>query len=124
MQDASQQAIREPSKLITCLLPDDGTHSTLLNALRRETRIIKTEVFSCLAVGNVADSTIKPSTLPDTSMARIVRIVVPEAEADTLFDFVYKKARIGRKGGGAVLMNTLVTSTVFTLPEGVAEEDT
>ena len=56
-------------------------------------------------------------------MARMVRVVVPEAEADALFEFIYKTARVGRDGGGVVLQNALLTSTPFVLPEGVAEEE-
>ncbi len=124
MQDSSESAPREASKLITCLLPDDGSHKTLLEALRHEKKITRAEVVSCLAMGSVADAKVKPGTLPDAFLAKLVRVVVPEAEADALFEYIYEKARVGRDGGGLVLQNALVTSTPFALPEGVAEEET
>ena len=124
MQDSSKSAPREASKLITCLLPDDGSHKALLEALRHEKQITRAEVVSCLAVGSLADAKVKPGTLPDAYLGRLVRVVVPEAEADALFEFIYEKARIGRDGGGVVVQNALVTSTPFALPEGVADEET
>ena len=51
-------------------------------------------------------------------------LVVPEAEADALFEFICEKANIDREGGGVVLQHALVTATPFALPEGVAEEET
>jgi len=122
MQNANESSPREACKLITCMLPDDGSHKALLEALRHERQITRAEVTSCLMVGSLAHAKVKPGTLPDAYLARIVRVVVAESEADALFDYIYEKARIGRHGGGVVLQNALVTSTPFALPEGVAEE--
>ena len=55
-------------------------------------------------------------------MARLVRGVVPEAEADAMFEFIYEKGRVGRDGGGVVFQHALATATPFALPEGIAEE--
>ncbi len=124
MQDSSKSAPREVSKLITCVLPDDGSHKALLEALHHEKQVTRAEVISCLAMGSMANANAKPGTRPDTFLARLVRVVAPEAEADALFEYIYEKACIGREGGGMVLQNALVTSTPFALPEGVAEEET
>lgn len=123
MQDSNEFAPREVSKLITCVLPDDGSHKVLLEALRHDQQITRAEVISCLAMGRLADANVKPGMLPDTFLARMVRVVVPEAEADALFEFIYEKARIGRDGGGVLLQNALVTSTLIGLPDDVAEEE-
>ncbi len=122
MQDSSESAPRETSKLITCMMPDDGSHKALLEALYHEKQITRADVVSCLAVSDLADANIKPGTLPDTFMARLVRVVVPEAEADALFEFIYEKGRVGRDGGGVVFQQALASATPFALPEGVAEE--
>ncbi len=124
MQDPTESAPREASKLIICVLPDDGSHRTLLETLRHEKQITRAEVVSCLMIGSLADAKVKPGTLPDTYLGRMVRVVVAESEADALFEFIYEKARVGRDGGGVLLQHALVTSTPFALPEGVAEEKT
>ena len=121
MQNSAKSAPREASKLITCMLPDDGTHKVLLEALRQEKQITRAQAISCLAISDLADANVNPGTLPDAFMARMVRVVVPEAEADALFEYIYEKARIGRDGGGAVWQSALVTATPFALPEGAAE---
>jgi hypothetical protein len=122
MQDSTKSAPREASKLIVCMMPDDGSHKALLKALRHEKQITRADVVSCLAVSSLADANIKPGTLPDAFMARLVSVVVPEAEADAMFEFIYEKGRLGRDGGGVVFQHALATATPFTLPEGVAEE--
>ncbi len=124
MQDPTESAPHETSKLITCLLPDDGSHRTLLEALRYEKHLTRAEAVSCLMMGNLADAKVKPGTLPDAYLAKMVTVVVPEAEADALFEYIYEKARVGRDGGGVLLQHALATSTPFALPEGVAEEKT
>ncbi len=123
MQDPSESAPREPGKLITCILPDDGSHRALLEALHHEKYITRVEAVPCLGMSSLADANIKPGTLPDTFMARLVTVVVPESEADVLFEYIYEKARVGRDGGGAVLQSTLTNSTPYSLPQDVAEED-
>ncbi|MDJ0862617.1 MAG: hypothetical protein QNJ87_00965 [Gammaproteobacteria bacterium] len=123
MQEARSSTPREATKLITCILPDDGSHRALLEALHREKQLNKAQAVSCLATGTLADARVKPGTLPDVYLARMVWVVVPEAEADALFEFIYHKARIGRDGGGVMLQNALVAATPFALPEDVAEEE-
>ncbi len=124
MQEPIRSAPLEDSKLITCVLPDDGSHKALLEALRQELNINKAEVVSSLAMGESVEANANPGTVPGTYMARTVRVVVPAAEADALFEFICDKARISRDGGGVVFQNALATSTPFALPEGVAEEQT
>ena len=124
MQGPTISAPREASKLVTCVLPDDGSHRTLLEALYQEKQITRAVTTSCLLMGSLADARVKPGMLPDVSMARIVRVIVPAADADALFEFIYETARVGRDGGGIVIQNALAAATPFVLPEGVAEEKT
>ena len=68
------------------------------------------------------DAKSKRGRLPEPTLARIVKVVVPETEAHTLFDYIYEKARIGRPGGGLIFLEALTISTPFALPEGVPDE--
>ncbi len=124
MQDSTKSAPREASKLIICMLPDDGSHKALLKALYQEKQITRVEVISCLETGSLGNANAKPGTVADTYMGRMVRVVVPAAEADALFEFICENANMDREGGGVVLQHALVTSTLFSFPEGVAEEET
>ena len=123
MEEPSKAAPREASKLISCVLPDDGTHKALLDALHQERKSIKAEVVSALATGDASALDAKPGTHAGSYLARLVTVVVPAAEADAWFDFICEKARIDRDGGGVVFQTALVTSTLFSLPDDVAEEE-
>ena len=122
MQKPIESAPREASKLITCVLPDDGSPNDLLEALRQERKIFNGEVVSCLAIGVHSNVNAKPGTVPGTYLAKMVRVVVPAGEADALFEFICDRGHINRDGGGEVYQSALVTSTPFTLPEDVAKE--
>jgi hypothetical protein len=43
-------------------------------------------------------------------------------EAETLFEFIYEKAGIGRPGGGMLFMGKPIESTPFSLPKDVLAE--
>ena len=82
MREATEPAPHQPSKLITCILPDDGSHKLLIEALH-ERDITRAEVVSCLGMSSLVDANIKPGTLPDTFLARMVTVVVPASKAST-----------------------------------------
>jgi len=49
-------------------------------------------------------------------------VVVAEAEAEALFDYIFEKARIDRPRGGVIFLSKPIESTPFYLPEDVPEE--
>jgi len=51
MQEPRKPTPHEASKLITCIMPDDGSHSKLLEDLHQERKILKVEVVSSQAMG-------------------------------------------------------------------------
>lgn len=111
----------QPAKLISCILPDDGTERRLL-AWLREQGITRAESLSCRGHSVLREAAARRGKLPEPSLVRLVRILVDADAADRLFDRIYEQADIHRPGGGALFMTPLLFATPFMLPEGVTEE--
>ncbi|MDH3899927.1 MAG: hypothetical protein OEU51_02630, partial [Gammaproteobacteria bacterium] len=77
----------ENYKLISCMLPDDGSDKKLMRALRNEKHIITANSVNCLGLAVLADAKTKYGELPEPTLVRKVDVVVPAAEADSLFDY-------------------------------------
>ena len=113
---------REACKLISCVLPDDGTEKKLIRALRDEKQITRANSISCLGLEILADARTKFGELPEPTLVRKVDVVVPEEEADELYDYIYEKAQIGRPEGGAIWLRRLAVASPFDLPADVPVE--
>jgi nitrogen regulatory protein PII len=109
------------AKLISCILPDDGTERRLLVWLREE-GITRADSVYCRGHSVLREAVTRRGKLPEPSLVRLVRIVVDAEAADSLFDRIYEQADIHRPGGGALFMTPLLFATPFPLPEGVADE--
>ena len=113
---------KEASKLITCILPDDGSDKNLISTLFRDKNITQVESNACASMHIFTKESVKLGTMPETSLAKIIRIVVPEKEAEKYFNYIYDKAEIGRAGGGVIFQSDLSHCTTYTLPEEPEEE--
>jgi hypothetical protein len=109
------------AKLISCILPDDGTERRLL-AWLHEQGITRANSVYCRGHSVLREAKARRGKLPEPELVRLVTIVVDAHEADTLFDLIYQRAAIHRPGGGALTMTPLTFATPFLLPEGVANE--
>jgi len=110
------------ARLISCILPDDGTERRLLRWLRDQKGITRANSVYCRVLSGLGEATTRRGKLPEPSLARLVTIVVEAGEADALFDLVYQQGDIHRPGGGSLIMTPLVFATPFVLPQGVANE--
>jgi hypothetical protein len=112
----------EACKLITCVMPDNGTDLELLKALRTEKNVICANSSHCYGSSILAEAKAKPGKLPEPILARLIQIVVSEQEADGVFDFVCENAVIDQIGGGIVFQCPAPFATPYALPEDVPDE--
>ena len=110
-------------KLITCILPNDGTDRTLLRTLRTDMQIIRASSLRVRGLAMLAGEKFKYGEIPENVMVRMVSVVVDEEQADQVFDYIYEKANIGRSGAGVLTMSGGVTASPYSLPEGVPDEE-
>ena len=119
---STQISPREACKLISCILPNDGTEKKLILALRDEKKITQVNSVSCLGMAVLGNTVTEFGKLPESTLVWKVDVVVPEADADELYDYIYEKAHIGRPQGGMISMMALTLSSPFSLPKNVPME--
>jgi len=109
--------------MMVCMLPDDGTDIKIMHQLRKEKDINRVESIACRGVHNLQAAKTRLGRLPEPTLYRILTIIVTEAEADDVFDFVYDIAQLGQPGRGALVQIPLLGATRYVMPEDVAEEE-
>lgn len=120
--NTNQSILRENCKLISCLLPDDGTDKKLLKALLDEKKINRANSTSCMGLAVLADAKTKFDELPQPVLIRKVEVVVPENDADELYDYIYVTAGIGCPQGGLMWLNSSTLASPYNLPKDVPLE--
>lgn len=110
------------AKLISCILPDDGTERRLLTWLRDEKGITRANSVYCRGHSVLREVVTRRGRLAEPSLVRLVTVVAEAGEADVLFDQIYTQTDMHRPGGGGLFVTPLTFATPFALAEGVANE--
>ena len=109
--------------MIICTLPDDGTDIKIMRQLRKEKDVNRAESIACRGVPNLQTTKTRLGRLPEPILYRILTVIVSEAEADDVFDFIAEIARIGQPGRGTLVQAPLLGATRYVLPDDVPEEE-
>jgi hypothetical protein len=113
----------EPAKMIVCALPDDGTDIKIMHQLRKEKNVSRAVSTPCRGLDNLQTAKTRLGKLPQAALYQILTIIVTEAEADDVFDFVRDKAQIGQPGRGTLFQTKLLGATRYVMPDDVPEEE-
>ena len=86
--DTCQSLPQKAAKLITCVLPDDGTDKKLMRALRSEKQVIRSYSIACRGIAALQGAQSRRNQLPEPTLIKMVKVAVAEDGADALFDYI------------------------------------
>lgn len=118
-----KSTLLEPAKIINCMLPDDGTDIKLMRLLKKNKGITRVSSVACRGVNNLQQVKTRSGKLPEATLYRFLSVVVSEEQADDIFGFIYGVANIGQPNRGIMVQTTLLGTTVYSIPEDVADEE-
>ncbi len=119
MKPTFKECPRIANKVITLVIPDDGTNKILSLALLKEKNITQVTSKSCLGLGVLAEAKTKFGKLPEPFSVIKMTVIVPAEQADELYDYIYFKAKMDAPSRGEIWMTAGDMSSPFELPENL-----
>ena len=110
-------------KVISCILPDDGTDKRLLVELRNQKGIVRSVSAARRGIGALAKVKTKPGKLPLPNLVKQVFVVCSEERAAEIFDFIFWSAQIDKPGRGVMWQQSITGCTPFELPADIPDEE-
>ena len=104
----------QPHKLITAIRPK-GRDKVLVRRLVKEQGINSVNVNYARGLGRITP--LHHRGVGETTEKAIVTVLVEEARADEVFEFIYYEANINQPHGGLMFQQPLLANTLFTMPD-------
>jgi hypothetical protein len=104
------------ARLVCCVLPH-GTGLRLEERLFRELGMTRVDLHS--ARGFIGSD---PRNLFNRVERDVLRVVVEEARADEIFEWLYREAQVGTQEGRFLYSARITQSTEYRLPAGIPLE--
>ena len=102
------------SKLISAILPK-GVARGVISQLKEEKNIITANLNYARGTGKMTPNKYRSTVVEPEK--EILTVVVHEARADEIFEYIYDVANINKPHGGLIYMYPLLHSSEYRLPE-------
>lgn len=103
-----------PHRLITCILPM-GRALPVVKRLEADHGVLAANVSHARGAGR--HSPLAHRRVGETPEQDVLTVLVPAAQAEALFAYLYEHSGVSQPHGGLMYMQTLSGATPFSLPE-------
>ncbi len=109
----------QPHKLITVILPK-GKDKDLVCKLVNDLKINSMNVNFARGLGRITPH--RHRGVEDATEKAIVSVLIEEARADEVFEFIFYEADINQPHGGLMFQQPILANTLYSLPDIESEE--
>jgi len=107
-------------KLITSIMPK-GTGRKILHGLRMDYGINTGNINMARGAGKY--NPMLKRGIGEQTEKELLTVIVPEEQADEIFDYIYIMAEIGEPHRGIIFQSDLLCASEYPLPDDIEEEE-